>query len=58
MTKTNSTKRYFIFSRNTFAKTGIAKSLRRAATRAEARLHKGGDTRYGIWDTQREMAVR
>lgn len=58
MTKTNNVKRYFIFSRNAFAKTGVAKSLRRAATRAEARVHKGGDTRYGIWDTARNMAVR
>lgn len=55
---TKTPKRYFIFSRNTFAKTGTAKPLRRAATRGEARAHKGGDTRYGIWDTMREMAVR
>jgi hypothetical protein len=57
-TATKPTKRYFLFSRNTFSKTGVAKPVRRAATRGEARAHKDGDTRYGIWDTMRGMAVR
>jgi len=59
MTKTNSSpKRYFVFSKSAFAKTGNLRPLRRAASREEARVHKDGNVNYGIWDTQRNMAVR
>jgi len=51
-------KRYFIFSKNTYAKTGVAKPLRRASTRGEARAHKDGNPNYGIWDAMRGMAIR
>ena len=50
--------RYFIFSKTTFARTGVAKPMRRASTRGEARAHKEGNPNYGIWDTRRNMAVR
>jgi hypothetical protein len=55
---TNTSKRYFIFSKRSYAKTGVAKPMRRAATRGEARAHKDGDTALGIWDTVRNVAVR
>jgi hypothetical protein len=55
---TTNPKRYFVFSKNNFAKTGVAKPLRRASTRGEARAHKDGNPNYGIWDTHREMAIR
>ena len=55
---TNTTKRYFIYSKKVFAKTGNLKPLRRASTRDEARAHKDGNTAYGIWDTHNNMAVR
>ena len=55
---TMNTKRYFIFSKTSFARTGVAKPMRRAATRGEARAHKEGNPNYGIWDTHRNMAVR
>lgn len=55
---TNNTKRYFIFSKNAYARNGVAKPMRRASTRAEARAHKDGDTNLGIWDTVRNVAVR
>lgn len=54
----NTAKRYFIFSKAAFAKKGEAKPMRRAATRAEARSHKDGNTALGIWDTVNNMAVR
>lgn len=54
----NNTKRYFIFSKRSFIKNGVAKPMRRAVTRAEARAHKDGDTSLGIWDTVRGVAVR
>ena len=55
---TTNTKRYFVFSKRSYARNGVAKPMRRAATRAEARAHKEGDTSLGIWDTVRNMAVR
>ena len=58
MSTTNNTKRYFIFSKKTYERTGVAKPMRRAATRDEARAHKEGNTAYGIWDTHRNMAIR
>jgi hypothetical protein len=58
MNNTANAKRYFVFSKKTFAKTGVAKPMRRAATRGEARAHKDGNVEWGIWDTQRNVAVR
>lgn len=55
---TSAAKRYFVFSRAAFARTGNLKPLRRAATRDEARAHKGGNTNYGIWDTLRGAETR
>lgn len=53
-------KRYYVFSKSAFAKSARATphSMRRAATRGEARLHKQGDQRLGIWDTLRDEEVR
>lgn len=55
---TSAAKRYFVFSRAAFARTGNLKPLRRAATRDEARAHKDGNTNYGIWDTLRGAETR
>lgn len=55
---TTTTKRYFVFSKATFARTGVAKSMRRAATRGEARAYKEGNQHLGIWDTHRNTAIR
>lgn len=55
---TSTAKRYFIFSKRSYAKTGVAKSMRRASTRAEARAHKDGDRSLGIWDALNNTAVR
>lgn len=53
--------RYFIFSKNSFNRTGVAKALKNAETREDARNYKrnqSNPTAYGIMDRFTGEAVR
>lgn len=53
--------RYFIFSKNSFNRTGIAKPLKNAETREAARAYKrnqSNPTAYGIMDRSTGDIVR
>lgn len=57
----SSNSRYFIFSKNSYERTGVAKALKNAATREDARDYKRSQQRpsaFGIWDRFAGEAVR
>lgn len=51
--------RYYLFSKNAYAKTGQAKSLKNASTREEAREAQRSDSRsLGIFDRINNRVIR
>lgn len=53
--------RYFIFSKNSFSRTGVAKAIKNAVTREEARDYKrsqNNPTAYGIMDRWTGETIR
>lgn len=53
--------RYFIFSKNSFARTGVAKAIKNAATREAAREYKrdqSNPSAYGIMDRWTGESIR
>lgn len=53
--------RYFVFSKKSFARTGVAKALKNASTREAAREFKRNQnqpTAYGIMDRHTGWSIR
>lgn len=53
--------RYFVFSKNSYSASGVAKSMKNAATREDAREYKrmsSNPEKLGIWDRQSNQAIR
>lgn len=61
MSKSSSNTRYFVFSKRSYERTGIAKPMKNVATREEARDYKRSQSNpvaYGIMDRWAGETVR